>query len=325
LATFVRSWPLWLLLVCVLVQGQGLPTPPYASVIDHAQVLQPQDVASLVEELSAIRGHTGASVAVLIEDSTLPEGIDEFANRVANDWKLGGKVNGVGVLIVVAVRDRAARIEVSRALEGALPDLYGKRILKETMSPQFAKGEYHLGLLQGIRRIASIVQLEVTPKQARPTSENRVGTPVQAALIGTLFVSIFLAFWLTFALVFRWGSTYLCGAVGSILGALEFAAASAVGPGIGWGSGVAMAAMGIVLPWWFVRRYSPDNGPEMSARQTKKEGKRISADAGSSTAVVSTSSGDDDNHTDELSSRSDSSNSSGGGGDFAGGGASDKW
>ena len=206
-----------------------MPTPPYAPVIDHANVLQPQEVTSLVEELANVRTRTGANVAILIENSTLPEDIEEFANRVANDWKLGGKANGIGVLIVVAVRDRSARIEVSRALEGALPDLYGKRILRETMSPQFAKGEYHLGLLQGIRRIDSIVQMEVSPGPPRPKPEYRQGTPIETALVGTLLVSIFLAFWLISVLVFGWAPMHFCVAIGSVLGVLEFAAASAAG------------------------------------------------------------------------------------------------
>lgn len=321
-ATFARR-PYWLFLVCALVHGQGLPIPPYAPVIDYAQVLQPQEVASLVEELASIRSRTGASVAVLIEKTTQPESIEEFSNRVASDWKLGGKGNGIGVLIVLAVQDRTARIEVSRGLEGALPDLYAKRILKETMSVDLAKGEYHRGVLNGIHRISSVIQREVQPTQSRPENESRRGTPIETALLGSLFVFVFLGLWLTLALVSKWAAKYLSVPVGSVLGLFQGVAGTAAAPAIGWSTGFLVAAIGIGLPWWFVRRNrSRDELTELERPVKKKRGEKNSTASSGSTVGNAGSSRSDD---DESSGSADERSSSGGGGSYAGGGASDKW
>ena len=55
--------------------------------------------------------------------STQPEDIAAYAQRVADSWKIGRREVGDGVLIVVAKNDRRVRIEVAKALEGAVPDL----------------------------------------------------------------------------------------------------------------------------------------------------------------------------------------------------------
>ena len=319
-------WTCWGLSTCGLAHGQALLTPPYASIIDRANVLQPQEVTSLAEALRDVRSRTGASVAILMVNSTLPESIEEFSNRVANDWKLGGAANGIGVLVVVAVRDRSARIEVSRALEGALPDLYGKRILKESVSPHFARGEYHLGLLQAIRRIDLMIQTEVSNSQPTAKEQWRQSTPLETAAVGTLIVSMFLIFWLTFAFIFRWRHTYLLMAVGSVIGSFQVLAASSVGPSFGWSSGVLVAAVGILLPWWFARRSETRSYTEStSSRRSRRTNSVAQVDNSVAEGTACSISSSDDTRNEGVASSWKGDNGPGGGGDFAGGGSSDKW
>ena len=59
---------------------------------------------------------------MLLVPSTAPETIEQYSIRVAENWKLGRKGVDDGVLLLVAVKDHALRIEVGYGLEGALPD-----------------------------------------------------------------------------------------------------------------------------------------------------------------------------------------------------------
>jgi uncharacterized protein len=64
---------------------------------------------------------------VLLVPTTQPEDIAAYAQRVADQWKIGRRDVGDGVVIVVAKNDRKVRIEVAKTLEGAIPDLRAKR------------------------------------------------------------------------------------------------------------------------------------------------------------------------------------------------------
>ena len=71
--------------------------------------------------------------------STQPEDIAAYGQRVADQWKIGRLAVGDGLLIVVAKNDHRVRIEVAKALEGAVPDLAAKQIISEAISPAFRR------------------------------------------------------------------------------------------------------------------------------------------------------------------------------------------
>jgi uncharacterized protein len=100
---------------------------------------------------------------VLIVNSTQPEDIAAYAHRVADQWKIGRRDVGDGLLIVVAKNDRRIRIEVAKALEGAVPDLAARQIITETISPAFKRNDYAGGLNAAIDRIAARIRPEGLP------------------------------------------------------------------------------------------------------------------------------------------------------------------
>ncbi len=82
-------------------------------------------------------------------------------HRVANTWKIGRRDVGDGVLVIVAKDDRRLRIEVAKSLEGAIPDLAAKRIIDETITPGFKRGDFAGGLQAGIDQIEALVAGEL--------------------------------------------------------------------------------------------------------------------------------------------------------------------
>ncbi len=144
-----------LLLTGGTLQAQDVQSVPAltARIMDRSGTLNASELSAIEQQLAAIEQRNGAQVVVLMIASTAPEDIFNYANRVANTWKLGRKTVGDGVLFVVAVQDHRMRIEVAKSLEGAVPDVAAGRIIERDMTPAFKRGDYATGLRQGIEAV----------------------------------------------------------------------------------------------------------------------------------------------------------------------------
>lgn len=137
-----------------------LPVPPLARVVDQAGVLTSAGRSALEGRLAGFEAESGAQVAILIVPSTGIEPIEDFANRVGSAWKIGRKDAGDGLLLVVATQDRHARIEVARALEGAIPDVLASHVIQRQMAPRFRNGDYVGGLNAALDELLPRIQQE---------------------------------------------------------------------------------------------------------------------------------------------------------------------
>ena len=149
----MHRWLLGLIAAVALLgsaasQSQDLiAVPPLsARVIDQTGTLSAAQQQALEAKLAAIETQRGSQLVVLMVPSTLPEDIAAYAQRVGEAWKIGRRDVGDGLLIVVAKNDRRIRIEVAKALEGAVPDLAAKRIISDQVTPAFKAGDYAGGL-----------------------------------------------------------------------------------------------------------------------------------------------------------------------------------
>ncbi len=154
-----------LLLLHAQSQSQDLlPVPALTGqLIDQTTTLTAADKAALNTQLSSMAQQRGSQVVVLIVATTGIEPIADYANRVANTWKIGRKGVGDGVLLLAAIQDRKVRIEVARNLEGAIPDVTAKRIIREAIAPAFQQGRYAQGLGAALHRIDERLAAENLP------------------------------------------------------------------------------------------------------------------------------------------------------------------
>jgi uncharacterized protein len=153
------------LLVCASALAQTLlPVPPLTGqLIDQTQTLSAPDRASLLTQLAAIEQQRGSQIVVLLVGSTYGEPIEDYANRVANQWKIGRKGVGDGLLLLAAIQDSKVRIEVARNLEGAIPDITAKRIIREAIAPAFQQGRYAQGIDAALHRLDERLASENLP------------------------------------------------------------------------------------------------------------------------------------------------------------------
>jgi uncharacterized protein len=138
-----------------------------ARVVDRTATLQAPQSAALERKLQALEEGTGAQVAVLLVSTTQPEDIAAYAQRVADQWKLGRREVGDGILIVVATGDKRMRIEVAKTLEGAVPDLAARQIIDQAMRPAFRAGDYAGGLNRAVDELGARIRGEALPAPAR--------------------------------------------------------------------------------------------------------------------------------------------------------------
>ncbi len=162
---------------------------PQGDVNDYAGILSPAERKNLEDRTIDLRRKTGAQLAVVILPSLEGGQVDDFTNKLFARWGVGQKGKNNGVMLLVAIRDRKARIEVGYGLEPILPDALAGRVLDEQLYPAFKQQRYAQGLTQAVSRIAGIVERgEPAPPEAR-RREVRPGERVGFALLLSVFVA----------------------------------------------------------------------------------------------------------------------------------------
>jgi uncharacterized protein len=179
LPTFA-SWPriaakagraLGLLLTAVFLWGvltaraqDVLPVPALtARVMDSTGTLGNTQREVLEAKLAAFEKARGAQIVILMVPSTAPEDIAAYAQRVGDSWKIGRKDIGDGLLLVVAKNDRKVRIETTKTLEGAIPDLAARQIIDRAITPRFKQGDFAGGLNAATDQIIALISGENLP------------------------------------------------------------------------------------------------------------------------------------------------------------------
>lgn len=132
-------------------------------VVDTTGTLSSGFTAQITEQLRAFEARKGSQVAVLVTQTTQPETIEQFGIRLADSWKLGRKKVDDGAILIIALQDRALRIEVGYGLEGALNDATSKRIIEEYIVPQLRAGQLEAGIQAGVDQITRVIDGEALP------------------------------------------------------------------------------------------------------------------------------------------------------------------
>jgi len=155
-----------LLLAAALALAQQ-PVPALtARVIDLTATLSDGERGALEAKLAAFEASAGTQIVVLMVATTAPEDIAAYSQRVADSWKIGRRDIGDGLLVVVAKNDRRVRIEVAKALEGAVPDLAARQVIDSRMREPFRAGDYARGLDAAVDALIARIRGEALPEPA---------------------------------------------------------------------------------------------------------------------------------------------------------------
>lgn len=113
---------------------------------DYAGVVDQKNSKQIIALGYELERKTGAQAIIVTIDSLNEIPIEDYANGLFRKWGIGQASKDNGLLIVLAIKDKAWRVEVGRGLEGRLPDALTHRIMIEIGQERFIQGEYGRGL-----------------------------------------------------------------------------------------------------------------------------------------------------------------------------------
>lgn len=163
-------------------------------VVDTTGTLTSEQRGALTRKLAEFEAARGTQIVVVMIGTTHPEAIEEYANRMSNLWKIGRHDVGDGVVLFVAKDDHKLRIEVSRALEGAVPDLAAKRVIDQAITPRFKQGDFAGGIGSGVDRLIELIENEDLPPPLFP--KDTLLHLFAAGVILFVMVLVWLGIWL---------------------------------------------------------------------------------------------------------------------------------
>jgi uncharacterized protein len=136
------------------------PTPA-GLVNDYANVLDANSKTRLDTLLANLKTKANIEFAIVTVETTKGEPIFDYSLALAREWGVGAKdtAEGGGVLLLLAIKDRQWRLQVSKSLEQDLPDDVCKKLGDESL-PFYKKGDYAGGIEKYVT--ALIKRLEQT-------------------------------------------------------------------------------------------------------------------------------------------------------------------
>ena len=139
-------------------------------VIDTSHTLESSQIDDLESSLIGFekKRTDGAQIAVLMINKLDNETIEQYADRVFIQWKIGKKEQDNGILLLIVKDDKLMRIEVGYGFEGTITDLIASHIIREQLAPQFKKNNYY----QGIHDALSVLISKLNDPQQVPETNN---------------------------------------------------------------------------------------------------------------------------------------------------------
>ena len=186
----------WLLLGCLLICSASLHAqiefPQLTGrVVDNANLLSRQTEATLTALLEEHEKATTNQVVVVTLDNLQGYTIEDFGYQLGRAWGIGQAGRDNGALLLVGKEERKVRIEVGYGLEGALTDALSADIIQRVILPQFKRGQFDEGILEGTQAILQAIAGEYEARPQRGSGESHE-IPFPMVLLFLAFIFFFI-------------------------------------------------------------------------------------------------------------------------------------
>jgi uncharacterized protein len=189
---------------------------PTGYVNDYANVLDPTTKARIENICQQVDQKAKAQITLITINTLDGSDIETFAVDLFKKWGVGYKGTDRGVMILYAIQDRRARVEVGYGLEPILPDGKVGSFQREAI-PLMRSGDYSQALLLVTSRIADVIASDagiqltntVPRSPVRPVQQPSAGISLGgiAVLVIIFLIILFtplrsILFWLLFSGMF---------------------------------------------------------------------------------------------------------------------------
>ena len=153
---------LFFLFLAVSINAQTTPSSPvplpvpFTPIVDNAHVIDSDTKLRLEQIYRDLKERGNIEYAVLTVDTTGGQDIFDFALAVARGWGIGSaEGEKAGFLLVLAIQDRKYFTQISRHLEGDLPDGVVGQIQRQRLVPQLRQQNYSKAIRDTIEAYAA--------------------------------------------------------------------------------------------------------------------------------------------------------------------------
>ncbi|HIH91665.1 TPA: TPM domain-containing protein [Candidatus Woesearchaeota archaeon] len=156
----MRKAVLCCVFLCLFAAAASAQIPTLGSyATDKAGVLSPEFRDALEDALRALEQETNGVQFVVYIENEYPKGysLEEYTLKIAEENEVGKKGNDNGLLLYIAVDDRAYRWETGYGIEATLSAPLLGRISREYLAAAFREGNYERGILDTVNVTARIL------------------------------------------------------------------------------------------------------------------------------------------------------------------------
>ena len=144
--------------------------------LDDATIKQ---IESLNKEYAKTKLRPQIGIAII---DHLDSGLEETANKTARNWKIGYQDTNMGVLTLIAIKDRKIRTEVSSPLGVYLTDQKASE-LNQTIKNDFRNEAYNKGVLKYMVELDTQLQPVLTKSEKELKDEAPESNPAMLLVI----------------------------------------------------------------------------------------------------------------------------------------------
>ena len=139
-----------------------VPLPvPFNPIVDNANVIDAETRQRLEAIYLRLKERANIEYSVVTVDTTGGRDIYDFSLAIARGWGMGAK-NGdkASFLLVVAIQDRKYYTQVSRHLEGDLPDGLVGLTQQQKLVPAFRQRNYSKGIFDTVQAFVATLAVK---------------------------------------------------------------------------------------------------------------------------------------------------------------------
>ena len=166
----------WLGIIAVPVVALVMAVSSYAAipsrpspqrlVNDLAGIFTSQQVAALERMLVALDDSTSNQICVVTVTDLEGRTPADYAYQIGKSWGVGSSDFNNGVVVLVKPKTSSSSgqisIQVGYGLEGAIPDIYAKRIIEQQAIPAFREGDYYTGVYESCKTLSALASGEIS-------------------------------------------------------------------------------------------------------------------------------------------------------------------
>lgn len=201
--------------------------------VDQAGLLEAEDAAAIDTLAASLLSEEQIPILVvtipsLISFQATDHTIESYAAALFDEWGIGSQERNYGILLLVSVGDRKARIELGKAW-GGKHDAEASHIMDAMIVPAFKRGDFSGGIHEAVNALDKVARGLALPKPKSPW------WILPAMILGTLLVIMVIVS------LFKsgrsgWGWALIIG-IGVAIFFILRAAASSGGSGGSFGGG----------------------------------------------------------------------------------------